>query len=531
MRVIYNSANIPFYTGITAPESSFDDQFAQIPDGIFYIDTLSHNVYIMSSAAWTLVTDSSTFSSLVPNSATITSGRINTIGGFNITRVEKSTYYTSTFNNVISISFPQTVGNAGSWIALEDNFGKGYNIMSDFNTGKFRVVDRVGGINGVSTKHYFFCDGIKWHLAKSFLPVTGAATTTATNTIYVDADNGSDTTGVKYDSAKPFKTVSQALYLAVSGDLIYIRKGLYTDYNMNMKNGVEVFMEKGATISPTANNGYVPIFKNYGTGYNSGVAQTFKIYGRGRLINLAGTSSSGVCSIENHSTLNIYLEAEEVSILSIYANNLGTASFTIYNTMISMELYTRGGMWSLNNCVIKDCKTTTFNMDWGGAQVQFNNCTFIRQQTTIPFEQSYNVNIIGQNIINGAGSQGLTNFAFGPTTGNGGNRKTAFINCTFYNLIGGDAITFRNTTSNNATLVISGCRFYSSNNTKNALLADGVSGVPTTPNYYFDNNISNMALGTVNGGTVANLLTGSGFQINSNYFIANPLPYTAYVTV
>lgn len=526
MNILKNIDGSTIYVSEGLPIGTKDGEGRNIGDGSVCVDRFNKFIYKLVSKKWTLQTTDASLN-VTTSTYQTNSSILEDWYGTKLFNTKSKVKYTTTYNGSTTLNYvlPNAHDNVGKFIAIEDTLGLGICVL---NSNRTSTLYGFGGLgNGQVSTMYLYSDGDAWNIATIYLPIVPVPTTITTNTIYVDNDNGNDSTGAKYDSAKPYKTVSQALFVAVSGDVIYIKAGNYIDYNMDMKNGVEIYMEKNAIISPTANNGYVPIFKNYRTGYSSGLAQTFKIYGKGKLINKAGTSSSGVCSIENHSTMNVFLEAEEVSILSIYANALGSASFTIYNTLISMELYTRGGMWSLNNCVIKDCKTTTFNMDWGGAQVQFNNCIFIRQQVLIPFEQPFNANIIGQNTINISGTQGLTNFAFGPTVSNG-SRKTSFIDCTFYNLIGGDGITFRNSSSNNAVLVVSGCRFYSSDNTKKALLADGVSGTPTTPNYYFDNNISNIGLGTVNGGVLTNLLSGTGFQTVSTYFIANPLPYTSY---
>lgn len=522
MQVIYNSAQIPFYFGKTAPDTTFDDQYNQIPDGRFYIDILSHNTYIMSNSAWTLVTDSTTFSSLVPTNTTITSSVINTFKTFNTTRTSASTYYVSNFNNVISVFMPQAQGNAGLWLALEDSLGRGYNIMSDIANGRFKVVDRVGGFTGVSTKHYFICDGTTWHLAKSFLPVVSTGLTTSLpGYIYVDTNNGSDSNGAKYDTAKPYKTITQALALATSGETIYVKTGTYTDFGMTFKDGVTIHFEKGAIIAPTTNSGNVKIFGANGAPSDPG-NKTFKITGNGRFLN-NGTSNSGTPSIENGGNWLVSVDCDEIASV---ANWSYAASITVNNAKITQELYSRVGKLSFNNCVIVDTKTTTFNIDWAASgliETIFTNCTFIRKQAVIPWETNF------PGFVAGQGTQGLDNFRFGPVMGGSGARNTSFINCIFINNVGGDAISFKEKAwddngSFSPILVISGCKFMLSDNTKSCVLADGSTGVPVSAGFYFDNNISNSPTSTINGGTLVNKLSGTGFQVVSKYKLPNPYP-------
>ncbi len=85
--------------------------------------------------------------------------------------------------------------------------------------------------------------------------------------IIVDAENGNDTIAQKYDISKPFKTILNAINEVVSGDVIYVVSGEYTDSNL-LKDGVNyVFDKNGGTINATAK-----IF------YDNGVAITSKIY-------------------------------------------------------------------------------------------------------------------------------------------------------------------------------------------------------------------------------------------------------------
>ena len=67
--------------------------------------------------------------------------------------------------------------------------------------------------------------------------------------IYVDATYGNDSTGVKYNLAKPFLTWAGAIAVAVAGDWIIFNAGSYNGGTMTPVNNVNVFCKPGVTIS------------------------------------------------------------------------------------------------------------------------------------------------------------------------------------------------------------------------------------------------------------------------------------------
>jgi hypothetical protein len=67
--------------------------------------------------------------------------------------------------------------------------------------------------------------------------------------IYIDATYGNDTTGVKYDLAKPFLTWLGAMAVAVSGDWIIFNAGSYGGGSMTPVSNINVFCRPGVTIS------------------------------------------------------------------------------------------------------------------------------------------------------------------------------------------------------------------------------------------------------------------------------------------
>lgn len=70
-----------------------------------------------------------------------------------------------------------------------------------------------------------------------------------TNYIFVDATRGSDVTGQRGDAAKPFATLGSAQIVALSGDILYAKKG---DYSSTRATNVmcDYYLEENAIIQP-----------------------------------------------------------------------------------------------------------------------------------------------------------------------------------------------------------------------------------------------------------------------------------------
>lgn len=76
----------------------------------------------------------------------------------------------------------------------------------------------------------------------------GISSVNYANVIYVDPTNGNDATGARNLLDKPFLTYSAAKTAAVSGDVIYMRKGTYPDVVYELKNLVDVYCEPGVIL-------------------------------------------------------------------------------------------------------------------------------------------------------------------------------------------------------------------------------------------------------------------------------------------
>ena len=123
-------------------------------------------------------------------------------------------------------------------------------------------------------------------------------------TIYVDSGVGTNTRTElsKYDSFKPFATISAAVAASVTGDLIYVRAGAYSitaQINLNLKG--HLYFAPGATV------GVLPGVVAFSYSQNS-----IPIYIRGAAdFVLAGTA--GVLTIPSGSTAAVAFECNTVS--------------------------------------------------------------------------------------------------------------------------------------------------------------------------------------------------------------------------
>ncbi len=72
--------------------------------------------------------------------------------------------------------------------------------------------------------------------------------------IYVNQLLGNDGTGTKGDKTKPFQTITAALAIAVSGDTLFIEVGNYTDNNLNLIDGVNLYFTKEAKMTNSTSN-------------------------------------------------------------------------------------------------------------------------------------------------------------------------------------------------------------------------------------------------------------------------------------
>lgn len=67
--------------------------------------------------------------------------------------------------------------------------------------------------------------------------------------VWVDSVHGNDSTGVRERFDLPFLTIFAAVTAALSGDVVYVRPGSYSEANNIGKNGVSVYTPAGVTVN------------------------------------------------------------------------------------------------------------------------------------------------------------------------------------------------------------------------------------------------------------------------------------------
>lgn len=144
------------------------------------------------------------------------------------------------------------------------------------------------------------------------VPGAGAGAFAVGNSVFVDVD-GSDSTGTRERSDKPFLTLAAARTAATSGDTIFVRPGNYSVTTNLLKNGVNWEFSPGATVTKT-DTGNAGLFDDSSNGANEPV--TCVIGGNGSFytsgIPADTIANSGVIRVTNASS-NIVLHAETIS--------------------------------------------------------------------------------------------------------------------------------------------------------------------------------------------------------------------------
>ena len=230
-------------------------------------------------------------------------------------------------------------------------------------------------------------------------------------TIWVDKTYGNNTTAIPYDETKPYSTVSAALTAAVSGDLVYVRPGTYTE-TITLKNGVNVWCDKGVTVGSTSGA--------YGFG-NGGTTMVCSWLGYA-VIN-TGYRNSGMSFTSTSS--RICIECEEITnagsmiVFDAIDSEVDIKCKNIYGSLFNGIFYRPKNNSTMNFTVTGYCRAaggqwgTTLTSPWR---------MFIPDDAT-PFTGTFNVNIkkliISESTTNsvyqlfstrGAASAGTFNF-------------------------------------------------------------------------------------------------------------------------
>lgn len=497
-----------------------------IPNGSICVDTTHQDIYILTNYIWILMTDNTLLSSLTTSSKQITNSDVEIYNNSAFYRALPNIYYTSSYNTSpnLSIVLPDAVGNKGTWFVVEDSLGLTIKIAKNkAEYGSLHKLLYVIGTVGVITKTYFFCDGKKWNIAHTFAPIGGnslvippAGVGNGRKTI-VDKYNGDDATAIQGDLNHPYETFTAAILGASNYDIIEVRPGTYDESNIIPPAGLilTINLLTGAYIAPTANGGKAPIFWEETTHLLAGV--NFTIIGAGKDVcgfrckgsSYADTSAIVVSRANTSYRVNNMLCSSWEADYGYTDPNRNSSIFK--DVLIDFEI----DLYSTNHAIFENCTFLNANMfrrNLGDQKqnISFINCKFIRNVATIAYDTDYSVT--------GGDANGLDTWHSKPYDGGGG-CNILFKGCQFYNNVGGNGITiFGNAGGATKNIILDTCEFYCNNLAKASIVVDGTSSA-VSHHWMIQNCISNVATAVINGGTLTNLLTGTGIQVNSNFVI------------
>ncbi len=345
----------------------------------------------------------------------------------------------------------------------------------------------------------------------------------AYKTIFVDAVNGNDATAVNYNISKRYATIKTALANATSNDTVYVFPGLYDEYNIPPVHNVTLYLSENAIIQPTTNSGNVPVITDLAIPNWSSVLYTmemnFKIRGKGKIINKGATAQY------NNAALMLVLaksrwdvELDTLSSYQIY----GGSTLIIKNTKITLSgCAFRHSIVVRPNVTHIDCEFQNAHIGLipigtlGGRYMSFKRCRFVRTVALSEFDELR----VNSDALWDA-PQGLNTVVYpNINVGHQHGSYDEFIECEFYNHVGGDNIVLTDSPGANANYIIKDCRFTNTNTdlsrgTGTAIKI--VSGLGTATKLYMNNNIADTTPVFVSSPLTVNLLAGNGMLVSDN---------------
>lgn len=129
------------------------------------------------------------------------------------------------------------------------------------------------------------------------------------NTLFVDAVNGNDATGVVGSASKPYLTLAAAKTAAASGQLVWVRPGSYVVTDTILKNGVNWNFDAGASVTKTQTSGSIGIIDD------AGASITSTVYGQGDFLHIVGAGSDTGCVKVSNSASVIVVHARTIAAL------------------------------------------------------------------------------------------------------------------------------------------------------------------------------------------------------------------------
>lgn len=345
------------------------------------------------------------------------------------------------------------------------------------------------------------------------IPLTGRKT-------LVKKYGGDDATAVPGNEKLPYATFSAAILGSADYDIIEVHYGVYDELAIIPPAGriLTINLLAGAYIAPTANGGKTSIFREETTPGWAGV--NFTIVGAGKDVcgfRCKGSSYADTSAIvvsranTRYNVSNMQCSSWEADYGYSDANR---NSSYFKDVLIDYEI----DIYSTNRAVFEDCTFLNCNMFRRNLadqkqNISFINCKFIRTVATIAYDTDYSTT--------GTDANGLDTWHSKNYDSSGTPSNILFKGCQFYNLVGGNGITiFGKAGGANKSITLDSCAFYCNDLAKAAIVVDGVDSA-VSHKWMIQNCVSNVAPTTINGGTLTNLLSGTGFQVNANFTIPN----------
>lgn len=208
------------------------------------------NIYIKEASVD--LTDSVTASSRYVH-VTVSSG--STAGN-----IVLPTLHDSLKNITITVQGWVNTGSTNVGVFTADGFITGYNDASDYHDYTTPLQQLANG-EAIVLKPLFDTTLGTWLWSNTLIRVASLNADAATPNILYVAKYGSDSNpGTVY---KPFLTIGAALTAATSGQLIYVREGTYSEFELPLKDNVNFFFESvtaGATDASTEGLFNSPLF-------------------------------------------------------------------------------------------------------------------------------------------------------------------------------------------------------------------------------------------------------------------------------
>jgi hypothetical protein len=198
-------------------------------------------------------------------------------------------------------------------------------------------------------------DKISLEQLRDFILSFVATQINISQTVFVDANFGDDGTGLPYRFDKPFASIEAAVLAATTGDVVYIRPGVYKVFSNILTDGVNFYAEEGVNIQS-----FATLFNGDTTIGGTTLTGPVNFYGYAKILYCSGN----LINIKSNPAAIVNLEFDSVQVNNI-SNGILAQDGTI-NLLIRGDYTCQGRNFSTR-------LTGNLNATIGGAVT----CTFI----------------------------------------------------------------------------------------------------------------------------------------------------------